>query len=31
MNQKHEYAARIDYDLWVIMTKVEKLDVVKLK
>jgi hypothetical protein len=31
MNQIHEYAARIDYDLWVIMTKVEKLDVVKLQ
>ncbi len=26
MNQIHEYAARIDYDLWVDMTKVKNLD-----
>ena len=26
MNQIHEYAARIDYDLWMDMTKVKSLD-----
>ena len=26
MNQIHEYAARIDYDLWNDMTKVKSLD-----
>ena len=26
MNQIHEYAARIDYDLWMDMTKVKNLD-----
>ena len=26
MNRIHEYAARIDYDLWEDMTKVKKLD-----